>query len=130
MQQSIQCSFMTGALTDVPSVEVTFIIISISDIIIITRPRPAFGRLGLERIVGCVHFGTGTRLTPRFAPAALSSEGKGHFYLVPWDDHNLSHPSLPFPAFSYFFLLCRAPTIFIVKSRRALTIFIFKYARP
>ena len=52
---------------------------------------------------------------PRFTPAALSLEGKGHFYLVPWDDidHNLSHPSLPLPAFSYFFLPCRALTIFI-----------------
>ena len=27
MQQSIQCSFMTGALTDLPSVEVTIVII-------------------------------------------------------------------------------------------------------
>ena len=81
--------------------------------------------LGLEKgSSGRVHFGAGTRLTPRFAPAALSWEGKVHFYLVPWDDHNLSHPSLHFSAFSYFFLPCRALTIFTVKSRRALAVFI------
>ena len=89
-----------------------------------TRPcRPPQGSSERE------HFETGTRLMPRFAPAALSSEGKGHFYLVPWDDHYLFHPSLPFPAFSYFFLPCRVLTIFIVKLRRALTVFIFKSRR-
>ena len=37
MQQSIQCSFMTGALTDIPSIEVNVILIFfiITDIIII-----------------------------------------------------------------------------------------------
>ena len=35
MQQSIQCSFMTGALTDLPSVEVTIVTIVIILIIVI-----------------------------------------------------------------------------------------------
>ena len=36
MQQSIQCSFMTGALTDLPSVEVTIVTIVTIVIIVIT----------------------------------------------------------------------------------------------
>ena len=46
-------------------------------IIIITRPRPAFGRLGL----GGSSRGTDLMvklLTPHFAPAALSSEGNNN----------------------------------------------------
>ena len=35
MQQSIQCSFMTGALTDLPSVEVTIVTFVIIMIIVI-----------------------------------------------------------------------------------------------
>ena len=41
MQQSIQCSFMTGALTDVPSIEVAFIILFITDSIYIITDLPS-----------------------------------------------------------------------------------------
>ena len=48
------------------------IILSIFIIIIITtRPRPAFGRLGLGRSSGGKTFGGVS--TPRFAPSALST---------------------------------------------------------
>ena len=52
------------------------------------RPKAQWPFEADQGSLGRVHCGTGTRLTPRFAPAALSSEGKDHFYLVPWDDHN------------------------------------------
>ena len=49
--------------------------INIISIIIATRPRPAFGRLGLgDRWEGTLI--TGTLITPRLAPAALGSVKK------------------------------------------------------
>ena len=50
-----------------------------------------------------------------------------------WDDHNLSHTSLPFSCFLVVhyptLFLHRALTIFIVKSHWALTVFIVKSRR-
>ena len=50
---------------------IDIVIVIIIIIIIITRPRPAFGRLGLGRSSGGKT--SGDVSTPRFAPSALSS---------------------------------------------------------
>ena len=52
---------------------------SSSVIIIITRPRPASGRLGLGRSLGGYTVLISKLLTPRFAPAALNSERNNSF---------------------------------------------------
>ena len=56
------------------------IIIIIIIIIIITRPRPAFGRLGLGRSSGGKT--SGGVSTPRFAPSALSSALKQYILAI------------------------------------------------
>ena len=56
----------TGESTVEEVIQITIIIV-----IIITRPRPAFGRLGLGRSSGGKTLGGVS--TPRFAPSALSS---------------------------------------------------------
>ena len=82
---------------------------------------------------------TGTQLTPRFAPARKGTITFIWQYFVPWDDHKLSHPLLPFLSFSHLLplsstfsypshLFLLSPTFFIFFSPFPATPYLFLHS--